>query len=172
MIALAWVANAAVFGLELIAFGGIGLGVWRLVDLPGWRWVAALVAVAEDARGRYASLADRAARLYSPLVHLLSFTAFAAWMMRTGGDVRFALNVSAAVLIITCPCALGLAVPAVVTAASGRLFRMGLLVKSGTALERLAHLRAHGESEHAFGWAHLKEAWLWRERNCNPVAAE
>ena len=100
--------------------------------------MAELVAVAEEARNRYTSLADRAARAYSPLVHLLSFGAFGVWMWITGGDVRQAVNISAAVLIITCPCALGLAVPAVVTAASGRLFRAGLLVKSGTALERLA----------------------------------
>jgi len=100
--------------------------------------MAELVAVAEEARNRYTSLADRAARAYSPLVHLVSFGAFGVWMWITGGDVRQAVNISAAVLIITCPCALGLAVPSVVTAASGRLFRAGLLVKSGTALERLA----------------------------------
>jgi Cu2+-exporting ATPase len=102
--------------------------------------MAALVAVAEEARSRYTSLADRAARLYSPLVHTLSFSAFAWWMWRTGGDMRFAINISAATLIITCPCALGLAAPAVVTAASGKLFRKGLLIKSGTALERLARV--------------------------------
>ena len=99
--------------------------------------MADLVAVAEAARGRYSTLADRAARIYVPLVHGLSFGAFAVWLTLTG-DARLAINIAAAVLIITCPCALGLAVPAVVTAASGRLFARGLLIKHGTALERLA----------------------------------
>jgi Cu2+-exporting ATPase len=99
--------------------------------------LTALVAVAEAARNRYASLADRAARLYAPVVHLLALAAFAGWLAATG-DVRFALNIAVATLIITCPCALGLAVPAVSVAASGRLFRRGLLLTSPTALERLA----------------------------------
>jgi Cu2+-exporting ATPase len=102
--------------------------------------MADLVAVAEGAKTRYTSLADRAAKLYSPLVHILSFSAFGYWMWATGGDIRHAINISAAVLIITCPCALGLAVPAVITSASGKLFRKGLLIKDGTALERLAEV--------------------------------
>ena len=102
--------------------------------------MADLVAVAEGAKTRYTSLADRAASLYSPLVHILSFSAFGYWMWATGGDLRYAINISAAVLIITCPCALGLAVPAVITSASGKLFRKGLLIKHGTALERLAEV--------------------------------
>ncbi len=102
--------------------------------------MADLVSVAENARTTYKSLAERAASFYSPMVHLLSFSAFGFWLWQTGGDVRFAVNISAAVLIITCPCALGLAVPAVVTAASGKLFRKGLLIKDGTALERLAEV--------------------------------
>ena len=102
--------------------------------------MADLVAVAEGAKTRYTSLADRAAGLYSPLVHILSFGAFGYWMWATGGDMRYAINISAAVLIITCPCALGLAVPAVITSASGKLFRKGLLIKHGTALERLAEV--------------------------------
>jgi len=102
--------------------------------------MADLVAMAESAKTRYTTLAERAARLYSPMVHALSFSAFGYWMWATGGDVRFAINISAAVLIITCPCALGLAVPAVITAASGKLFRKGLLIKDGTALERLAEV--------------------------------
>ncbi len=99
--------------------------------------MADLVAVAEASRGRYTTLADRAARVYVPVVHLLSLGAFVAWWAVTG-DARLAINIAVAVLIITCPCGLGLAVPAVVTAASGWLFRRGMLIKSGTALERLA----------------------------------
>jgi Cu2+-exporting ATPase len=102
--------------------------------------MADLVCIAENAKTRYTSLSERAASWYSPLVHILSFSAFGFWMWQTGGDLRFAINISAAVLIITCPCALGLAVPAVVTSASGKLFRLGLLLKNGTALERLAEV--------------------------------
>lgn len=101
--------------------------------------LADLVAVAEGGRSRYTSLADRAARAYSPMVHLLAASAFLGWLWYSG-DARLAINIAAAVLIITCPCALGLAVPAVATAASGRLFRQGLLIKDGTALERLAEV--------------------------------
>src|SRR5690606_32302114 len=102
--------------------------------------MADLVAVAEAAKTRYTSLAERASSHYSSLVHILSFGAFGFWIWKSGGDLRYAINISAAVLIITCPCALGLAVPAVVTAASGKLFRKGLLIKQGTALERLAEV--------------------------------
>ena len=99
--------------------------------------MADLVAIAESGRSRYTSLADSAAKLYAPGVHILSALAFVGWYLYTF-DVRTALNIAAAVLIITCPCALGLAVPAVTTAASGRLFKKGMLIKHSTALERLA----------------------------------
>ncbi len=101
--------------------------------------MAELVAVAESGRSRYTSLADRAAKLYAPGVHILSALSFLGWLLYSG-DVRVSLNIAAAVLIITCPCALGLAVPAVTTAASGLLFRKGLLIKDPTALERLAQV--------------------------------
>lgn len=102
--------------------------------------MADLVAMAESSKNRYTSLADKAAGIYAPGVHLLSFFAFIGWMVATGGDLRLSLNIAVAVLIITCPCALGLAVPAVTTAASGRLFRKGMLIKDATALERLAEV--------------------------------
>jgi Cu2+-exporting ATPase len=101
--------------------------------------LADLVAMAETARNRYTSLADRAAAIYAPAIHLLALAAFAGWFWASG-DARLSLNIAVATLIITCPCALGLAVPAVTTAASGRLYRRGVLIKSATALERLAEV--------------------------------
>jgi Cu2+-exporting ATPase len=101
--------------------------------------IADLVAMAEAGRSNYTSLADQAAKLYAPFVHILSALAAVGWWLYTQ-DIRVSLNIAAAVLIITCPCALGLAVPAVTTAASGRLFRKGLLIKHATALERLAEV--------------------------------
>ena len=103
------------------------------------RKMVTMVDEAEAVRNRYTAIADRAAAVYAPMVHLLALAAFAGWITYSG-DLRLSLNIAVAVLIITCPCALGLAVPAVSTTAAGRLFRAGLLVKDGTALERLAEV--------------------------------
>ncbi len=101
--------------------------------------IARLVETAENVRNRYTTLADKAASFYAPAVHLLAAATFLGWLL-VSGDPRHSLNIAIAVLIITCPCALGLAVPAVSTAAIGHLYRRGLLVKSGSALERLAEV--------------------------------
>lgn len=103
--------------------------------------IARLVETAEKSRGRYATLAERASRLYSHVVNVLALAAFLGWGLATA-DWRLATNIAAAVLIITCPCALGLAVPAVLAAASGRLFRQGILLKDGEALEKLGNIDA------------------------------
>lgn len=103
------------------------------------RRMAALVEAAEGARNRYTALADRAAKNYAPVVHLLALGTFIGWMILTS-DIPRSMNIAISVLIITCPCALGLAVPAVMTAATGRFFRHGMLVKDGTAIERLAEI--------------------------------
>ncbi|MEJ6401276.1 heavy metal translocating P-type ATPase [Yoonia sp. 2307UL14-13] len=103
------------------------------------RKMVTMVDQAEAVRNRYTAIADRAAAIYAPVVHLLALIAFIVWLMMSG-DPRLSLNIAVATLIITCPCALGLAVPAVSTTAAGRLFRAGLLVKDGTALERLAEV--------------------------------
>ncbi|MEO1193558.1 MAG: heavy metal translocating P-type ATPase [Pseudomonadota bacterium] len=99
--------------------------------------VLRLVESAEQGRARYVRLADRAARIYAPFVHLLALAAFVL-ALAVGWSWQIGLMNAVAVLIVTCPCALGLATPAVQVAAVGRLLRAGVLVKSGDALERLA----------------------------------
>jgi Cu2+-exporting ATPase len=99
--------------------------------------VVRLMEQAESGRARFVRLADRAARIYAPAVHLVALLTFAGWVL-AGAAWGEALWIAVSVLIITCPCALGLAVPAVQVVASGALFRRGILLKDGAALERLA----------------------------------
>lgn len=99
--------------------------------------IARLMDAAGQARSKYVRLADRASRLYAPAVHTLAALSFAGWMLAGAGIYQSAV-IAIAVLIITCPCAIGLAVPVAQVVASGALMRAGIMVKDGTALERMA----------------------------------
>ncbi len=96
-----------------------------------------LLETAVQSKSLYVQLADRAARLYAPLVHGAAALTFVGWLA-LGLEWQPALVIAISVLIITCPCALGLAVPAVQVVASGQLFRSGVLLNSGDAIERLS----------------------------------
>lgn len=99
-----------------------------------------LIEAGEQSKSRYIRLADRAASLYVPVVHTLALSTFLGWYFIGDAGFRVSIMNAVALLIITCPCALGLAAPAVQVVATGRLFRAGVLVKSGDALERLAEV--------------------------------
>ena len=101
---------------------------------------ARLIDAAETRRGRFVVLADKVARAYTPVVHIAAAVTFAWWYLVAGVPFEQSLLTAAAVLIVTCPCALALAVPAVQVITAGRLFRQGILLKSATALERLASI--------------------------------
>ncbi|MDX2095201.1 MAG: heavy metal translocating P-type ATPase [Alphaproteobacteria bacterium] len=99
-----------------------------------------LMESAEQAQARYVTLADKISGWYTPVVHALAAATFLGWVLFGHAAWQVALLYAATVLIITCPCALGLAVPVVQVLASGRLMRRGILLKSGSALERLASI--------------------------------
>ncbi|MBV6489066.1 MAG: Copper-exporting P-type ATPase [Pseudorhodoplanes sp.] len=90
-------------------------------------------------KSRYVQLADRAARYYAPVVHTAAAATFVGWML-AGQSTHFAIITAISVLIITCPCALALAIPAVQVVAAGTLFRSGIFLNAGNAIERLAEV--------------------------------
>jgi len=131
---------------DKVVAGMINLGAPLRVNVTaaGERTVLAeivrLVGAAERGRSRFVALADRVARAYAPVVHLTALLTFIGWMVVGGLAWDRALVVATAVLIITCPCALALAVPVVHVVASTRLMKSGVLLLSPTALERLAEV--------------------------------
>jgi len=101
--------------------------------------ITRLLENALQARSRYLQLADRASRLYAPVVHATALLTMLGWVS-FGASWHDAIVTAISVLIITCPCALGLAIPAVQTVVSGAMFRAGVLLNSGDAVERLAEV--------------------------------
>jgi len=127
-----------VFAGTMNGAGALRIDATKTADASLLAEIVRLMETAEQGRDRYVRLADRVARVYAPAVHLLAGGTLAGWLIFSTIPWQGALLHAIAVLIITCPCALGLAVPAVQVAAVGRLLKRGILVKSADALERLA----------------------------------
>jgi Cu+-exporting ATPase len=98
-----------------------------------------MVTQAQGSRAPMERLADRASQIFVPSVLALAALTFVVWLVATH-SLQMALASTVSVLVIACPCAMGLAVPAALTVAVGRGAQMGVLFKGGEALERLGHL--------------------------------
>ena len=133
-------AGAAVFAGTMNLGAPLTVRVTAAEDGTLLAECARLIEASEARRSRFVVLADRVARRYAPAVHLTALATFVGWYVWGGASLSAALLTASAVLIITCPCALALAVPAVQVIATARLFRSGILLKSATALERLAEV--------------------------------
>jgi Cu+-exporting ATPase len=101
--------------------------------------ITRMVQQAQSSRAPMERLADRASSIFVPIVLALAAITFLSWFLVTD-SLSFALANTVAVLVVACPCAMGLAVPAALTVAVGRGAQLGVLFKGGEALERLAHL--------------------------------
>lgn len=101
--------------------------------------IARMVEQAQQSRAPMERLADRASAVFVPVVLALAAITFAVWLL-VAHSLPQALASTVAVLVVACPCAMGLAVPAALTVAVGRGAQLGILFKGGEALERLAHL--------------------------------
>lgn len=97
-----------------------------------------IIHLVEDAQGKkapIARLADIISGYFVPVVILISLIAFASWFVGTS-DLEFSLRIFIAILVIACPCALGLATPTAIMVGTGRSAEYGVLIKSGEALEQ------------------------------------
>ena len=103
--------------------------------------IARMVDQAQSSRAPMERLADAASAIFVPVVLGLAAVTFVAWLL-AAHSLPLALANTVAVLVIACPCAMGLAVPAALTVAVGRGAQLGVLFKGGEALERLAHVDA------------------------------
>jgi len=99
--------------------------------------VSRMMEAAEKGRGRFTRIADRMAKIYAPAVHLLAALAFVGWMIATAGDWHTSIYIAISVLIVTCPCALGLAVPVTHVVAARKLFQQGIIISDGAGFERM-----------------------------------
>ena len=104
------------------------------------RQIARLVEQAQGSRAPMERLADRASAIFVPVVLGLAVLTLVGWLL-IGHDTGRAIAATVAVLVIACPCAMGLAVPAALTVAIGRGSQFGVLIKGGEALERVAGLQ-------------------------------
>jgi P-type Cu2+ transporter len=130
-------AGAVIYAGSVNFSGALTLKVTAADDATLIDEIETLLERAIAAKSRYVRLADRAARLYAPVVHTAAALTGVGWLL-AGASVHDAIVIAISVLIITCPCALALAIPAVQVVASGALFRAGLIVSSGDAIERIA----------------------------------
>ncbi len=129
---------------EALAAGSVNMGPAFLLHVTSAARDGSLAALArlleraEQGKGHFVSLADRAAQYYVPIIHIVAVATYLGWWLGMGVAWQAALVPAVASLIVTCPCGLAIAVPAVQVATVGALFRRGVLVASPTALERLA----------------------------------
>jgi Cu+-exporting ATPase len=128
-------AGDAVYAASLNTTGTIQ---FRAEKVGGDTALAQIIKLVEDAQGSkapIAAFADKVSGVFVPVVCLIALAAGIAWFIGTGGDLKFSLTIFISVLVIACPCALGLATPTAIMVGTGKGAENGILIKGGEALE-------------------------------------
>jgi heavy metal translocating P-type ATPase len=128
-----------VFGATIVVSGTIVVEVTRVGHDTVLAQISRLIEDAQGAKAPIEHLADRVASVFVPVVLVIAAVTFGGWLV-TGHSLESALVAAVAVLIIACPCALGLATPAAIMVGTGRGAQLGLVIKGGDVLERAGQL--------------------------------
>ena len=131
-------AGDAVYAASINTTGTVR---FRAEKVGGNTVLAQIIKLVEDAQGSkapIAQLADIVSGYFVPVVCVIAVLAGIAWFFGTGGDIKFALTIFISILVIACPCALGLATPTAIMVGTGKGAENGILIKGGEALE-IAH---------------------------------
>ncbi len=126
----------AVISATLNVFGAIEIVVHKVGDDTTIAQLIKLVEEASQSKAPLAKLADTISGIFVPIVIVIAFSALFVWWMITG-DLGFSLQIMVAILVISCPCALGLATPVTMMVGTGKGAEHGILIKSAEAMEKL-----------------------------------
>ena len=128
-------AGSAVYAATINTTGAIQFRANKVGADTALEQIIRLVEDAQGSKAPIAALADKVAGVFVPIVCLIACAAGVAWFIGTGGNIGFALTIFISVLVIACPCALGLATPTAIMVGTGKGAENGVLIKSGEALE-------------------------------------
>ena len=127
-------AGDSVIGATINKSGYFKMRATKVGDDTALSQIVRLVDEATSSKAPIAKLADKVSGVFVPVVITIAVIATAAWLL-TGHSVEFALSIGISVLVISCPCALGLATPTAIMVGTGRGAVNGILIKSAEALE-------------------------------------
>lgn len=128
-------AGDSVYAASLNTVGVIWFKAEKIGNDTAIAQIIKLVEDAQNSKAPFVQLADTVSGYFVPIVCVIAFLAGIAWFFGTGGDMKFALTIFISVLVIACPCALGLATPVAIMVATGKGAENGIFIKNGEALE-------------------------------------
>ncbi|KRM03182.1 Copper-translocating P-type ATPase [Limosilactobacillus gastricus DSM 16045] len=130
-----------VYGATLNKSGRLLLKVQKTGNATMLAQIVELVKMAQTSRAPIQKLTDRIADVFVPLVLIIAIVTFTLWYLIFGATLVQAMLYGVAVIVIACPCALGLATPTAIMVGTGRAAKYGVLIKDGEVLEKVDHLQ-------------------------------